>query len=131
MTLPSEIPTFFGPSDAPLFGVVHLPADHRIRGGVLICASLGKEGMDSIRFQRILAEDLAAIGYAVVRFDYYGTGDSAFGHHRDDAVAMWSRSVGLAADYLFSIGAPSVSAVALRAGGLLLDQAIATGTPIT
>ncbi|KRD05514.1 hypothetical protein ASE48_15030 [Mycobacterium sp. Root265] len=130
MSTPSETPTFFGPSDSPLFGVLHLPADNRVRGGVLICGSLGKEGMDSIRFQRILAADLAETGYAVLRFDYYGTGDSAFGHHRDDAVALWSRSIRHAADHLSGMGVPSVSAIALRAGGLLVDHAIAAGAPI-
>jgi hypothetical protein len=130
VSIPSETPTFFGPNDSPLFGVLHLPADNRVRGGVLICGSLGKEGMDSIRFQRILAADLAEIGYAVLRFDYYGTGNSAHGHHRDDAVAMWSRSVRHAVDHLSDIGAPSVSAMALRAGGLLVDHAIAAGAPI-
>lgn len=130
MSASSETPTFFGPNESPLFGVLHLPADNRVRGGVLICGSLGKEGMDSIRFQRVLATDLAEIGYAVLRFDYYGTGDSAFGHHRDDAVAMWSRSIRHAADHLCGIGAPTVSAIALRAGGLLVDHAIAAGTPI-
>ena len=40
----TEVPTFFGPSESPLFGVVHLPADNQIRGGVLICGSFGKEG---------------------------------------------------------------------------------------
>lgn len=130
MSVPSETPTFFGPNESPLFGVLHLPADNRVRGGVLICGSLGKEGMDSIRFQRVLAADLAEIGYAVLRFDYYGTGDSAHGHHRDDAVAMWSTSIRHAADHLAGIGAPSVSAIALRAGGLLVDHAIAAGAPI-
>lgn len=130
MSAPSETPTFFGPNGSPLFGVLHLPTEERVRGGVLICGSLGKEGTDSIRFQRILADDLARIGYAVLRFDYLGTGDSAYGHHRDDAVAMWSRSIRHAADYLAAIGAPSVSAVALRAGGLLVDHAIAAGAPI-
>jgi hypothetical protein len=44
----TEVPTFFGPSGSPLFGVLHLPVDNQIRGGVLICGSLGKEGMDSV-----------------------------------------------------------------------------------
>jgi hypothetical protein len=131
MSAASETPTFFGPSESPLFGVVHLPADNRVRGGVVVCGSLGKEGMDSIRFQRILADDLAQAGYAVLRFDYLGTGDSAYGHHRDDAVATWSLSIRHAADYLLAAGAPTVSAVALRAGGLLVDHAIAAGAPIS
>ncbi len=29
----TEVPTFFGPSDSPLFGVVHLPVDNLLAGG--------------------------------------------------------------------------------------------------
>jgi alpha-beta hydrolase superfamily lysophospholipase len=119
-----EWPTFFGPDAAPLFGVLHLPADQRIRAGVIICASLGKEGMDSVRFQRIMADDLAQAGFAVLRFDYLGTGDSAYRQHRDDAVGDWVGSVKHAVDYLEGIGAESVGAIAIRAGGLILNRAL-------
>jgi predicted alpha/beta hydrolase len=64
----TEVPTYFGPSASPLFGVVHLPADNQIRGAVLICGSLGKEGMDSVRLHRILADSLARRGFAVLHF---------------------------------------------------------------
>ena len=127
-TMPStttEVPTFFGPSDSPLFGVVHLPVDNQIRGGVLICGSLGKEGMDSVRLQRILADDMARRGFAVLRFDYLGLGDSAYAQGRDDAVANWVASVGHALDYLTLIGAESATAIGIRAGCLILDKYLA------
>jgi pimeloyl-ACP methyl ester carboxylesterase len=124
LTSTSEWPTFFGPDASPLFGVLHMPADQRIRGGVIICASLGKEGMDSVRFQRILADDLAAAGFAVLRFDYLGSGDSAYRQFRDDAVGHWVESVQHAVAHLESIGAKSVSAIAIRAGGLILNSAL-------
>ncbi|MDH6242410.1 pimeloyl-ACP methyl ester carboxylesterase [Mycobacterium sp. OTB74] len=117
----TEIPTFFGPSDSPLFGVVHLPTDNRIRGGVLICRSLGKEGIDTVRIERILAEDLALRGFGVLRFDYLGFGDSAYSQVRDDAVSNWKASVGHAVDYLIQIGAATITAVGIRAGCLILD----------
>jgi alpha-beta hydrolase superfamily lysophospholipase len=121
----TEVPTFFGPSDSPLFGVVHLPVDNQIRGGVLICGSLGKEGMDSVRLHRILAEDLARRGFGVLRFDYLGLGDSAYAQVRDDAVANWVASVGHALDYLRLIGAESATAIGIRAGCLILDEYLA------
>jgi pimeloyl-ACP methyl ester carboxylesterase len=121
----TEVPTFFGPSESPLFGVVHLPVDNQIRGGVLICGSLGKEGMDSVRLHRILAEDLARRGFGVLRFDYLGLGDSAYAQGRDDAVADWAASVGHALDYLSLIGAESVTAIGIRAGCLILDEYLA------
>ncbi len=121
----TEVPTFFGPSDSPLFGVVHLPVDNQIRGGVLICGSLGKEGMDSVRLHRILAESLARRGFGVLRFDYLGLGDSAYAQGRDDAVANWVASVGHALDYLALIGAESATAIGIRAGCLILDKYLA------
>jgi pimeloyl-ACP methyl ester carboxylesterase len=121
----TEVPTFFGPSDSPLFGVVHLPVDNQIRGGVLICGSLGKEGMDSVRLQRVLADDLARRGFGVLRFDYLGLGDSAYAQVRDDAVANWVASVGHALDYLRLIGAESATAIGIRAGCLILNEYLA------
>ncbi len=121
----TEVPTFFGPSDSPLFGVVHLPVDNQIRGGVLICGSLGKEGMDSVRLQRILADSLASRGFGVLRFDYLGLGDSAYSQVRDDAVANWVASVGHALDYLTLIGAESATAIGIRAGCLILNEYLA------
>jgi len=121
----TEVPTFFGPSDSPLFGVLHLPADNQIRGGVLICGSLGKEGMDSSRLHRLLADGLARRGFAVLRFDYLGLGDSAFAQDRDDAVANWVASVGHALDYLRLIGAESATAIGIRAGCLILQEYLA------
>ena len=121
----TEVPTFFGPSDSPLFGVVHLPVDNQIRGGVLICGSLGKEGMDSVRLQRVLAGSLAHRGFGVLRFDYLGLGDSAYAQVRDDAVANWVASVGHALDYLTLIGAESATAIGIRAGCLILNEYLA------
>src|SRR6202451_4396197 len=127
----TEVPTFFGPSDSPLFGVVHLPVDNQIRGGVLICGSLGKEGMDSVRLHRILAENLARRGFGVLHFDYLGLGDSASAQVRDDAMANWVASVGHALDYLTLIGAESVTAIGIRAGCLILNEYLSQSHTVT
>jgi hypothetical protein len=125
MPLTTEVPTFFGPSESPLFGVLHLPADNQIRGGVLICGSLGREGMDSVRLHRIIADGLARRGLAVLHFHYLGLGDSAYAQAGDDAVANWVASVGHALDYLTLIGAESVTAIGIRAGCLILQERLA------
>lgn len=120
----TEQPTFFGPAQSPLFGVLHLPSDRRVREGVLLCSSLGKEAADSVRFQRILAEDLASRGFAVLRFDYLGTGDSAFAQTRENAVSNWVHSVAYAAEYLKSIGITGISVIAHRIGCLIAEVAV-------
>jgi pimeloyl-ACP methyl ester carboxylesterase len=126
----TEVPTFFGPPDSPLFGVVHLPADNQIRGGVLICGSLGKEGMDSARLLRTLADSLARRGFGVLRFDYLGTGDSAHAQGRDEAVTDWVASVGHARDYLTLIGVEPTTAIGIRAGCLILQDYLTQSHPI-
>lgn len=45
--------------------------------GVVLCAPLGHEAMWSHRAWRHLADEIAAAGMPVLRFDYPGTGDSA------------------------------------------------------
>jgi hypothetical protein len=126
----TEVPTFFGPPDSPLFGVLHLPADHQIRGGVLICGSLGKEGMDSARLLRTLADGQARRGFGVLRFDYLGTGDSAHAQGSADAVAGWVASVGHALNYLKLIGAEPTTAIGVRAGCLILQDYLTRSHPI-
>ncbi len=70
-------PTWFGPEMAPLYGVIHVPAGRRARGGVVICPPLGKEHVDTYRGLKLLAQELCERGFLVLRFDYHATGDSA------------------------------------------------------
>jgi hypothetical protein len=117
-------PTYFGPAESPLFGVVHHPADGRVRGAVLVCGSLGMDHFDSLRGLRLVGDALAARGMLVLRFDYLGCGDSSFGQVRPNSVAEWQASIGYAIDYLKGAGIDDLSAVGVRAGCLLLDAAL-------
>ncbi len=52
----------------------HVPArDH----AVLLCNPFGQEAIRAHRLYRVLGDRLAAAGFHVLRFDYYGSGDSA------------------------------------------------------
>jgi alpha/beta superfamily hydrolase len=61
------------------FGWLHQPRSitggHR-RSGVVLCAPLGHEALWLHQTIRSLSDRLAARGFAVLRFDYAGTGDS-------------------------------------------------------
>jgi alpha/beta superfamily hydrolase len=70
-----EIPCHFGPDQA-LFGIYH-PGAFEQGIGVLLCPPLGQDLIRCHRLYRQLAHALTGIGAAVLRFDYYGTGDSA------------------------------------------------------
>ncbi|KXP15068.1 hypothetical protein [Tsukamurella pseudospumae] len=119
----TEIRTYFGPETAPLYGALHLPASRSVRGAVLIVPPLAKEQHDALRGLRRLADLLAENGFAVLRFDYAGTGDSAGDAGRADAVAMWIDSVRAADAYLRALGAGAPAVVAVRAGAALAGAA--------
>jgi len=119
-------PTWFGPRDARLFGVVHAPADGRARGGVVICPPLGREHIDTYSGLKVLAQQLCDAGFLVLRFDYLGTGDST---GRDSSAAAFDDyldSIRTAVDYLRESGADRVAVVGLRMGALLAASAAAS-----
>ena len=116
-------PMFFGDSSSPLYGVVH-PATGQLRDeGILICYPFGQEYMRAHRAVRQLAMLLSKEGYHVLRFDYFGTGNSS-GFLRDARVERWLSDVAMAATELReTTGAATVHAVGLRLGALLAGHA--------
>lgn len=68
----------FGDSRRALYGVYHAPQSRQARPrAVVLCNPFGEEAVRAFRIYRLLAERLAEAGAHVLRFDYYGTGDSA------------------------------------------------------
>ncbi len=68
---------FFGRADRSLFGVYHPPQGRTDRrAGIVLCSPMGQEYMRSHRAFRQLANLLSRKGYHVLRFDWFGTGDS-------------------------------------------------------
>lgn len=64
--------------------------------GVVLCKPFGQEAIRSHRMFRVLADRLSRNGHPVLRFDYYGTGDS-MGDDKDGCLSGWSNDL-LAAD---------------------------------
>lgn len=71
----SESPFFFELGQERLFGVHHRPAGEP-RRGLVLCHALAEEKLWSHRVYVSLARELAAQGFAVLRFDCRGEGDS-------------------------------------------------------
>ncbi len=69
-------PIAFG-SGNDLFGWLHAPASPQPLPAIVLCSPVGYELIRTHRTIRQLAENLAARGYCVLRFDYRSTGDSA------------------------------------------------------
>jgi uncharacterized protein len=126
-------PFYFGRSERPLFGVYHPPrkgaGGQGVRGrafqhGVVLCYPFGVEYMRAHRAFRQLTTLLTRAGVHVLRFDWYGTGDSA-GDGRDATVEQWRADLGMAIEELQdTTGIERVSLVGLRLGATLaLDGA--------
>ena len=75
----AELPFYFGPGKE-LFGFYH-PAAAVTGTAVLLCPPFGVEQIRCHRLYRQLAHSLAESGLPVLRFDYFGTGDSAGDSH--------------------------------------------------
>lgn len=124
----SSTQIWFGPDDRPLCGHLALPASGRVRAGVVLCPPMGEESRACHRTFRRLAEELARAGFAVLRFDYDGTGDSAGTRDDPDRVDAWLISIETARRYLLDLGVAQVSAVGLRLGATLAAcQGVAGG----
>lgn len=121
----AEDPRFITVDGDPLFTVLHTPAAAAAHG-VVCCHPLGEEKLWSHRVFVSFARELADRGYAVMRFDFRGEGDSG----RDFAQSDLETRV---ADVHAAIGAlreavpglASVSLVGLRFGGSI--AALAAG----
>ncbi len=110
----------FGTSREPLFGAYEAPAAQRgPAAAVAICQPFGHEYIRAHRVLRNLSCALAAAGLHVLRFDYYGCGDSA-GEGADVTVERCQANIAAAIDELKDMAAlPRVSVVGVRLGGTL------------
>lgn len=115
---PSSVtPFFFGP-DERLFGVYDPPTGRNVRAdGIVIANPIGHEYVRSHRGCRQLARQLALAGFPVLRFDYFGTGETV-GDDQDGDIDRWTEDILAAVDHL---GARHrrVGVVGLRLGATL------------
>jgi pimeloyl-ACP methyl ester carboxylesterase len=116
-------PLFFGDPEESLFGI-YTPSRGIVgRKGAVLCPPIGQEALVSHRSLKILSERLADAGLDVLRFDYFGTGDSA-GDNRSGGPERWRGDVRTAVDKLRELaGVRQVVLVGLRLGGLLAAAA--------
>jgi pimeloyl-ACP methyl ester carboxylesterase len=119
------LPFYFGPSDSRLFGVYHAPDTAARALGVVLCQPLGHEYIRAHRTFRQLAAQLARAGFPVLRFDYFGCGDSA-GVGEEGSVVRWQSDINSAIDELKDTsGVSSVAVIGLRLGASLALMATA------
>ena len=111
---------FFGSSPRQLLGAYHAPSqDVPAKGAAVLCPPWGPEYVVSHRILRRLATRLSDSGYHVLRFDYYGTGDSA-GERVEGDLTTWYDDASAAVDELRDLsGYPTVSVYGIRLGAVI------------
>lgn len=123
-------PFHFLSGEDRLFGVYHPAQDVFSKKAVLICPPIYAEYFRTYRYLRRLAEAWSHSGYHVLRFDYYGTGDSS-GDWLDAGPARWVQDIQAACNELQDIsGCTNVNLAGVRFGATLALIAAAKLGPI-
>ncbi|MET0208610.1 MAG: alpha/beta hydrolase [Variovorax sp.] len=119
-------PMLFGPPSRQLFGLFHAPEKPGTTA-VLICPPFGQEEIRAHRLMRVLADRLARSGVGVLRFDYYGTGDSP-GDEAEGDLEGWRRDACIAHDELRRLcAAPHVVWLGARLGASIAVMGARSG----
>lgn len=121
---PSTQPFCFGPARRRLFGIYHPgAAGAATRAGVVLCNAFGQEGVRAHRALWVLAERLARAGHPVLRFDYFGAGDS-MGDDLDIDLDGWAGDVH-EADQALRVRSGSAQTIwlGMRLGGTVVLRA--------
>lgn len=118
---------FFDGARGALYGVLHPPslATPSTGLGVVTVAPFMEERQDTHELYRSLALGLSARGATVLRFDLYGTGDSA-GRWEDASIEGWLGDIAAAVVRLRQEpGVRDIALVGMRFGALLAATAVA------
>ncbi|MES2090372.1 MAG: alpha/beta hydrolase, partial [Pseudomonadota bacterium] len=125
------IPFRFGPVKRQLFGAYHPGEGGRQPSqGVLLCNPFGQEAVRLHRFYRVLADRLSRTGFHVLRFDYFGTGESSGDDEQGD-LDGWCQDLLTAHETLLQRAmCAQVTWVGARLGGSLAALASAQAARI-
>ena len=114
----NETPLFFAGPAYRLFGVLHLP-EGEPRGAFVFCHPFAEEKLWAHRVFVSFARQLAAAGFAALRFDYMGNGDSE-GRFEHSSLSTARADVRSAIEHLRGVtGVRHVSLLGLRLGGTI------------
>jgi len=114
-------PFHFGQKEQ-LFGIYHPPSQGDIAKAVVICPPLFDDYRRTYRACAEMAKALSSKGLHVLRFDYFGTGDS-WGELHESNTEVWIKDIHLAIDELVALtGLPDVTLLGIRFGATLASH---------
>ena len=114
----TESAFFFPHANYQLFGFLHKPKKGHRDVGIVFCAPFGEEKQESHRTMVNFARLLAQSGFYVLRFDYYGTGDSQ-GEWQEATWESHLSDISSSFELLRSQGCKQIGLLGLRLGGTL------------
>jgi alpha/beta superfamily hydrolase/acyl carrier protein len=119
-------PFYFRKSPKKLYGCHHLPQNsHDKAYAIVLCYPIGQEYIRSHRAFYQLAVYLSRAGFHVLRFDYFGCGDSE-GDFEEGSLLQWTNDIQTAiAEIQRRSGLTGVCLIGLRVGATLALQAVA------
>src|SRR5688572_20079457 len=121
---------FFGPSGRQLFGAYE-PAEGPSRRGVVLCNPWGQEYLRAHQSLRVLGRFLAAAGLHVLRFDWYGSGDSGGSALDGGEPEAWLTELGWSIDELKEMAqVDRIALVGLRLGATVAAMAASRRTDV-
>jgi alpha/beta superfamily hydrolase len=111
---------YFGDRARLMYGAYHPAPEIKDRGvGIVLCYPIINEYIRAHRAFRRLATLLASEGFHVLRFDYFGCGDS-YGDDDDASLLEWTNNVSTAIDELKNgCDASHICLIGLRMGATL------------
>jgi pimeloyl-ACP methyl ester carboxylesterase len=120
------MPFYFGASERRLFGLYEPAAGGgAVERAAVLCQPFGGEYVFAHRSMRQLAVRLASVGFHTLRFDYFGTGDSA-GEAAEADLAGSEADAELATEELRDIvGVKRITLIGLRLGATIAARVAA------
>jgi len=118
------VPFYFGVSPKRLYGCHHMPQETNTRAcSVVLCSPIGQEYTWSHRTAYQLAVQLSRTGFHVLRFDYFGCGDSE-GAFEQGGWVQWTKDIHTAIKEMQRrSGVTSICLIGLRIGATLAVEA--------
>jgi pimeloyl-ACP methyl ester carboxylesterase len=120
-------PFLFGESDRRLFGVLNPRSGTGApKLGVVLSNAFGREAIRAHRVFRVLSDRLSRLGCDVLRFDYFGTGDSAGKDSQVDLDGFQRDLLAAHAELRERSGAERIVWMGMRLGAIVAQRASGT-----
>ena len=124
-------PLYLALEPDPVFAMLHTPAEAGSpRLGVLMCPAFGWAELGSHRTVRAFADLCATRGYAALRVDLPGTGDSGGSPRTPHRLDAWRATINAGARLLRSTGCERIVVFGIGLGGMLACEAVSAGAEI-